>query len=204
GRWWDAAASKWVSGPIGNPAHVTSTGPGAKSSGWTFSYPVPPGGGTYTVTANTASTSGQSDITGGHTRFSVLATKTGASLAVASKFAAPGSAVRVTGAGFGASEKVAISLGGSTLTTATTTSAGAITGARVVIPSKAAFGLDSFRARGQTSGKTATAAISIANSWGQIGYGPGHTGFEPNDSTLFNLVHIGPNLFLDPAWQYQS
>lgn len=204
GQWWDAAASTWVSGPIGNPAHLASSGPGVTSGNWTFSYPVPPEGGTYTVTANTASTAGQSDIKGGHTRFSVLATTTGPSLASASRFAAPGASVRVSGAGFGPSEKVTISLAGTALTTVTTSASGAISGTKVVIPTKAAFGLTAFTAKGQTSGKTATAAITIANAWNQTGYGPAHTGFEPNDSTLFDLVHIGPDLFLDPAWQYQS
>jgi outer membrane protein assembly factor BamB len=203
GPWWDAAAKKWVSGSFANPATVASTGTGVTSSNWTFSYPVPSAGGTYTVTANTASTTGGSDIKGGNVRFSVLATTSGAHLSSGSRFAPPGATVRLTGGGFGKSEKIAISLAGKSLTTVTSGAKGAVS-SKVVIPGKAQFGLTSLTAKGKTSGKSATAAISVANSWDQEGDNAGHTGFEPNDSSLFNLVHIGPNLFLDPAWQYQS
>jgi outer membrane protein assembly factor BamB len=150
------------------------------------------------------SASGQADITGARVRFSVLATTTGPHLATASRFAAPGTAVRVSGGGFGPSEKVTISLLGTTLATTTADTGGNIAGTSVVIPGKAPFGLSSLTATGATSGRSATAAITIANSWDQAGYGPSHTGYEPNDSTLFSLVHIGPDLFLDPAWQYQT
>lgn len=202
GSWWDAATRKWTSGPVGNPAKVASQG--ATSSTWSFSYPVPPGGGTYAVTATAVSATGQADVKGGHARFSVLATTTGPHLAASSRFVPPGGAIRVSGGGFGTSEKVSISLQGTTVATATTTSTGALPRTRVVIPRKAAFGLSSLLATGQTSGKSATAAITVANRWDEAGYGAAHTGFEPNDSTLMDLVHIGPNLFLDPSWQYQS
>lgn len=203
GPWWDAAAKKWVSGPFANPATVASTGAGVTSSTWSFSYQVPPAGGTYAVTANTVSTGGQADVKGGNVRFSVLATTSGPHLSSGSRFAAPGGTVRVTGGGFGKSEKVAISLAGQTLATVTSSAKGAVS-AKIVIPGKAQFGLTSLTAKGKSSGKSATAAISVANGWDQVGYSPGHSGFEPNDPSLFNLVHIGPNLFLDPAWQYQS
>ncbi len=201
GSWWDAAGNRWVSGPVGNPATLAS---GGTATNWSFSYPVPPAGGTYAVTAYAVSVTGQAGIKGAQSHFSVDATTTGAHLATASSFVAPGGTVAVTGGGFGKSEKVTISLLGATLATTRTTTSGDIRSTRVVIPSETPFGLSSLTARGDTSGKVATAAISIANAWDQAGYDPAHTGYEPNDSTLFDLVHIGPNLFLDPAWQYQT
>lgn len=201
GAWWNARTKSWSSGPVANPAHVTR--PGAPSSSWSFSYPVPSAGGTYTVTATTVSTAGQSDIKGGNVRFSVLATTSAPHLASLSRFAPPGATIRVTGGGFGRSEKVTISLLGSPLATTTTTARGNLS-TKVVIPRRATFGLSSLTARGKNSGKSAAAAISIGNNWDEMGYGAAHNAFEPNDSRLFNLVHIGPDLFLDPAWQYQS
>ena len=44
--------------------------------------------------------------------------------------------------------------------------------------------------------------VTIANNWDEQGYGPARTGFEPNDDTLYNLVHPGKNIFVDLAWSY--
>ncbi len=201
GAWWDAKTKAWSSGPVANPAQLAS--PGATSSSWSLTYPVPRVGGTYTVTATAVSATGQSDIKGGNVRFSVLATTSGPHLASLSRFAPPGATVRLTGGGFGRSEKVTISLLGSALATTAATANGDVS-AKVVIPKRTAFGLTSLTAEGKTTKRSAAAAISIGNNWDQAGYGAAHNAFEPNDSTLFNLVHIGPDLFLDPAWQYQS
>jgi eukaryotic-like serine/threonine-protein kinase len=112
--------------------------------------------------------------------------------------------VQVTGSGFGRSEKVSIGLPGKVLATGTATRAGNLRTTPVALPPNAPFGQTSLTATGQASGKTATAAITIANNWEQLGYGPGHAGHAPNDPTLLNLVHPGGNIFLNPAWMYQS
>jgi outer membrane protein assembly factor BamB len=57
---------------------------------------------------------------------------------------------------------------------------------------------------GETSGRTASTVIDVSNPWPQLGNGPTHVGFEPNDSSFYNLAHPGAEIFLDPAWQYQS
>jgi outer membrane protein assembly factor BamB len=203
GPWWDASSGAWISGPIGNSATLAS--PGVDSSTWSFSYPVPPGGGTYQVTAYTVSAAGQSDITGAHSGFAVLATTTGPHLKVFPGFAGPGSKVTVSGGGFGKSDQVTIALQGTTLATVTTTSTGALpAGTKVTIPLGATFGQTSLTATTAASGKSAAAAIVITNSWSQLGYGPGHAGLEPNDTTLNQLVSPGGDIFLDPAWQFQT
>ncbi len=199
GPWWDAPAHRWVSGPVGNAATVAS--PGATSS-WRFAYPVPGAGGTYQVTAYGVSATGQSGIATASVRFAVRATTSGPRIAARPGFVAPGGTLRVSGAGFAGSERVAIMLAGKTLATATASSGRIST--RVTIPKGAPFGQTSLTAKGSESGRTASTAITITNNWDQVGFGHGHRSFEPNDLILRNLVHPGQNIFLDPAWRYQS
>ena len=202
GNWWDAATGSWSSGPVGNTATLAS--PGASSTAWTLSYAVPAAGGTYQITADASSSSGQSDEKGAHVSVSVLSSTSGPRLHASPAFVAPGSTVTVLGGGFRKSEQVIISLLGQTLATATASQTGALPRTKVKIAVATPFGQTSLTAVGQSSGRSATAAIVVTNNWDQIGYGPNHNGFEPNDNTLFNLVHPGGNIFLDPAWMYQS
>jgi len=201
GPWWDARSRSWVSGPIGNRADVAARG--ATSSRWTFPYRVPPTGGTYEVTAYAVASSGQSDVAGAYTGFAVRATATAPYLTATPAFVAPGSGLSVTGGGFAHSEPITVSLLGTTLASTTTTAAGRIPITRVVIPSTTVFGQTSLTARGRTSGKTATAAVTIANSWDELGDVASHTGFEPNDPTFYNSIGPGEDVFLEPAWRYQ-
>jgi len=46
--------------------------------------------------------------------------------------------------------------------------------------------------------------IVIANSWDQLSYGPGHSGFEPNDPALHNVIFPGNNYWLKVAWRYDA
>jgi outer membrane protein assembly factor BamB len=154
------------------------------------------------VTAYAVSSSGQSDIKGAHSGFAVLATTTGSYLATTQPFVAPGSEVIVSGSGFADSKPITISLLGTTVATTTTTATGRIPRTKVVIPMSAVFGQTSLKATGKRS-RTATAAITIANNWDEVGYGPSHTGFEPADNTFYNHITPGDDIFLDTAWRYQ-
>lgn len=202
GPWWDAATRQWSSGPVGNPASLGS--PGATSSNWAFTYPVAAAGGTYKVTAYTLSTAGQSDITAPQVGFSVTASSTSPHITAAPVFAAPGGTLTVTGGGFHASESVAISLSGTTLKTATATSTGSLPATTISIPTTAPFGQATLAATGKSSGATATAAITVANNWAQLGYSATHPNFEPNDFTFYNTITPGGNVFAYLAWLYQS
>jgi outer membrane protein assembly factor BamB len=202
GPWWDAATDSWSAGPVANEATVAT--PDAGSSSWSLAFPVSAAGGTYGVTANTVSESGQSDISGGHDGFAVLFKTNGAHIKATPSFIAPGSKITVTGSGFKHSEPVTVSLLGKTLATTTSTVKGDIAAIKVKIPSNSVFGQTSLTATGGTSGRTANAVITISNNWDQLGYNPAHTDLEPNDSVLFNLVHPGANIFTDLAWHYQS
>jgi outer membrane protein assembly factor BamB len=202
GQWWDAATSRWVSGPVSNPATVAS--PGSTSSNWAFSYPVPAAGGTYRVTATSVSTKGQSSVPPAQSSFAVLPSTTNPQIKASSRFVPPGGKTTVSGSGFGDSETVAITLQGTTLATATTTATGGLPATAVTVPTSRPFGLTSLTVTGQSSGKTATAAITVANKWAQAGYDPGHTGYEPNDPNLYRSVGAGSGTFMNLSWAYQA
>ena len=203
GPWWDAATGKWVSGPIGNPAALAT--PNGLSTNWSFAYPVPTAGGTYQVIAYAVSSGGQSDISSSTSSFAVGPTTTSPYLTVSpSSYVPPAGTVDVSGSGFGSTEAVTISLLGTVLATTTSSASGAITNVPVKIPLDTAFGQMSLMATGQTSGAVATTAIVVANNWVQLGYQASHTGYEPNDSVLFNNISPGDGIFLDLAWLYQS
>jgi outer membrane protein assembly factor BamB len=202
GPWWNASTGSWSTGPVNNPA--TLTNPNASSTSWAFSYPVPGSGATYTVTAYAVSGSGQSGVGPAQSSFAVLATTVGPRIKASPAYVVPGASATVTGAGFSPSETITFSLAGTTLGTTTTNSNGNILSTSVKIPSKSAFGQTTLLATGATSGKSASAAITIANNWHQLGYNADHTSYEPNDPILFDLVHPGGNIFVDLAWNYQS
>lgn len=202
GQWWNGATGRWTPGPMASPARLTRTG--ATVTGWSFTYPIPPSGGTYQVIAYAESTKGPSDVKGAYSSFAVRATTTGPHLVAQSAFVAPGASVTVSGGGFAPSERVVISLLGKTLATATTTIRGGIRNTRVAIPPATAFGQTSLAVRGERSGRTAIAPITVANNWTQVGYNSDHTNYEPNDSTFYNHITPGANIFLDLAWLYQT
>lgn len=202
GLWWDAATSSWSSGPVSNLATLTS--PGATATTWSFSYPIPPGGGTYQVTADGESTTGQADGKAAVSSFAVAAATKGAHVKTNLTYVPPGSSVLLSGGGYTPGETVTVSLLGTTLLTETASSKGVLGSRKVLIPSKSPFGQTSLLATGATSGRSASVAITITNNWAQFGYSQAHSDFEPNDASLYNLVHPGGNIFLDPSWQYQA
>ncbi len=201
GPWWDAATSTWSPGPVDNPANVAT--PGATSSSWTFDYPVPSAGGSYRVIAYTVSTAGQSDIRGAQVSFAVGYSTTGPYLLATPAYIAPGGSVSVSGGGFDGSEKVEITMTGVNLTATTASAGGTIAVPAVTIPATTAFGLTSLEATGQTSGVSATVAVTIGNSWDEVGYDSAHTGFEPNDPILNDHVQLGSGAkWLNLAWHF--
>ena len=202
GPWWDAATQTWSPGPVGSAATLASAG--QSSTSWTFSYPVPPAGGTYQAIAYATSSGGQSDVSGATTSFAVQPTTKGPYIQASPSLVPPGETVNVRGGGFASGEAVTISLAGTVLATATAAADGALVATGVRIPATAPFGQSVLTATGQVSGREVTAPIIVANNWTQLGYGPARQGFEPNDSALSHLVNPGGNVFLYPAWEYQA
>jgi len=202
GPWWDAATRTWSPGPVDNHARLGT--PGGTSTSWNFSFPAARSGGAYEVFAYAVSSSGQSDLSGAESSFAVAFSTSGPHLETSTRFVAPGGSVNLSGGGFGASEKVQLSIFGTAVSTVTSTANGTVRSTRVSIPSGTTFGLTTFTALGQTSGWTSTAAVTVANSWSQFGNGPGHFGLEPNDPTLNNVIFPGANQWVLPAWHFDA
>ncbi len=200
GTWWDGPTQSWVAGPYVNWATLASSG--SKTSSWSFAFPPARGGGDYVVTTYGVSSSGQSGIHSDVVGFGVLYSTSGPHIQASQKFVPPGDSVVVNGAGFNRSEKVKITLTGTLLATVTASSTGDLKATSVKIPSKAAFGDTSLTATGMTSGKSASTPIIVSNNWDQLGFNPGHTGYEPNDPTLNFLIHPGGNYWVNLAWLF--
>lgn len=199
GKWWDAATGTWVTGPMSNLATVAS--PGGTSSTWTLSYPVPASGGTYQAIAYTVSAKGQSSAPV-ESQFTVKPTAGSPQITVGSRFVPPGGNTTVSGSGFGDSESVAITLAGTKIGTATTSSSGALPSTQVTIPTSATFGLTSLTVAGQGAGDTATTGVTVANKWTTIGYDAIHGGYEPYDENIFHSIAAGAGTYMNLSWAY--
>jgi outer membrane protein assembly factor BamB len=202
GPWWDASTGTWSSGPVDNLAALVS--PGATSTAWSLPFPVPRSGGTYEVTAYAVSTSGQSGASPSSVEFSVNYSTSGPYLHVSTTYIAPGSDFTVTGGGFGASENVRLQIYGKTVKTVKTKSSGVLPSTEIVLSATAAFGQTSVTAHGETSGKSTSAPIVVANNWSQLGDGPGHVGFEANDPVLNLLIFPGGDQWVTLAWHFDA
>jgi outer membrane protein assembly factor BamB len=202
GPWWDSTTQSWSPGPFDNPATLGS--PGAGSSSWSLSFPIPPAGGTYDVIANAQSISGQSDLSGAAVDFAVNYSTSGPYLRASSEYVAPGGSLTVSGGGFAPLSKVRINLSGKTLAKNTTDINGFLPPTTVGIPNSTTFGPTTLTAAGPSPGPSTSTSITIANSWDQLGYSPGHSGFEPNDPTLHKVILPGNNYWLKVAWRFTA
>lgn len=202
GMWWDAATSAWSATPVSEPASLTS--PGATSTGWSVSFPVPPSGNAYRVDAYTVSVDGPSARPAADDDFFVSPAASEPTLSVSAGFAPPAGTVSVSGSGFGPGETVNIGLLGTVLGHATAGSGGSLPATQVTLPATAGFGPTALVATGATSGASAAAGIDVTNSWAQLGGGPGRTGFEPNDPVVTAAISPGQDIVLDPAWHFPA
>jgi outer membrane protein assembly factor BamB len=200
GPWWDAATGTWAAGIVQNPALLAA--PGATATAWTFAVPVPGAGGAYRLTADASSIAGQADLHAPQVGFTVAFTTVGPHLEVNAPYVAPGGNLTVTGGGFGGSTKVTVTLAGKTVAKVTTLANGTLPATRVGIASSAPFGLTAFTANAKKGNLSATASFTIANSWSQLGDGPGHVGSEPNDAVLNDLIYPGDDQWAVLAWQF--
>jgi eukaryotic-like serine/threonine-protein kinase len=202
GPWWDASTSSWVPGP--DSAGATLATPGATSSAWTFSLPVPSAGGTYSAYAYAVSIDGSSDLKGAVVQFSVVASVLGPHLRASPSDLVPGSDVTLTGGGFLAGERIVLTMGSSTLGSATASSTGSLRATKVKVPSNTPFGPSSVTATGSTSGKAASATVRIGNNWDEVGGNVAQENFESNDPTLMNHVYLGANDWMVLAWHFYA
>jgi outer membrane protein assembly factor BamB len=202
GPWWDGATGTWSPGAVDTPAQLAS--PGATSTSWTLSYPVPRAGATYAITAYGRSVSGQSGLTPSSVQFAVNYSTVGPYVAVSSPDVAPGGSFTVSGGGFADKEKVEIRVYGSTIATIRTDSKGLLPSTSVKLPKDAAFGETSVTATGRTSHRSASVAIVVTNNWAQFGDNAARTGYEPNDLLPNSYIFPGDGQWIDVAWHFDD
>src|SRR5215469_11739314 len=108
GMWWDPGTSSWSTTPVTERAILAA--PGATSTGWSVSFPVPPSGNAYWVDAYAVSVTGPATVPAADDEFFVSPKPNGPTLSLSQAFAAPGGSVSVSGTRFGPGEKITVSL----------------------------------------------------------------------------------------------
>ena len=201
GPWWNAATRAWQSGPAWNRASLSGTG---SQRNWTLGVPAAGQGAVLTFTARAVGGDGLVDTALVHTTVTVQPAASGPRLRLSVVQAAPGSAIFASGSGFRSGEKVALSLPGHVLATATAGSGGGFARTRVAVPASYDFGLSAITAAGAASGRLATAPLYVTGPWPEAGHDPGRTSDEPNDRVLSEEVTPGKQYRMQPYWVYSA
>ncbi len=95
----------------------------------------------------------------------------------------PTTKVTVNGAGFGASETVAVDFGTTQVATATTAPTGTFS-TRFRVPKSALPGNHSVKAIGEASGRSAMRNFLIRADWPKFRFGPANTGYNPYENVI--------------------
>ncbi len=201
GPWWNARKHAWQQGPTYNRA---SLGPAGSTRTWSFGVHAPSQGGVLSFTARAVGADGLVERRLVQRTVTVRPVATGPRLALSAGQASPGGSVRVTGHGFGSGEKVTLSLPGAVLATATTRADGSFGPRSVTVPIGYAYGLTALIAKGQRSGRSATAPLDVTGPWSQLGYNPQRTADQPFDRVLSEEVTPGKQFRMMPYWVYSA
>ncbi len=212
GPWWSATKKAWTSGPFNNQAKLTAKG--ATTTGWSLVVPIAARGGLIEVRASAvnsghiADTSAdQSQAVPSRADFTVSPSTTAPTLALGVTRAAPASQITLTGGGFAAGESVSVTLPTSPVTTLATiaaSSTGSLPATPATVPTGLDFGPIDVIATGQTSGRSASAPLTISNNWDQYGATSAKTSFEVNDSALNNNVAASGRFYLNQAYNFPT
>jgi len=212
GTWWSATKQAWQAGPFNNPATLTS--PGATTTNWTLTVPMPTRGTVVVVRAAATNTGNISDTSSDASKgtparidFTVAPSATSPTLSVGAARAAPGAQAMVTGGGYQAGENVVITLPTTPITNLGTVVAGPtglLASTPITVPIGLNFGPISVTATGQTSGRTGSAPVIISNNWDQLSNVPAKTNFELNDAALNNSVAASGRYFLNLAYNFPT
>ncbi len=124
-------------------------------TGLPFAVPNPVAAGKHTVTLRGVAT--------GRTVSTTFTVNSTPGITLAPTSGGPGTAVDVTGSGFGASEPITVSFDGTQVASSGTTSAGTLTGLAFSVPNPAAAGAHSVVVRGTTSGLTQSATFTVTS-----------------------------------------
>ena len=201
GLWYDAATDAYNSAPVRNAA--TLANPGATSTAWSMALPAPAGGGTFSVFANSVSTTHVVDR-GTIAGFTILPSKGEPNVWLSRAFVPPGSSFSASSTAFTPGERVTFSFFGKVVATATASSNGHVPKTTVSVPTSATFGPTSLTLTGESSGKTTSATLTITNAWNQAAHDALHSGNEANDPVIKASTSVGNGTVLEQSWYYQA
>ena len=201
GQWWNAAKSAWQPGPAYNKAKLTTSG---GTTNWSFGAPAPPQGGVLSFTARAVGSDQLVSSKLVSTTVTVKPVASGPRITVSVGRAAPNSTLAVSGKGFGAGEKVALSLPGVRLSVVTAGTKGGFARKSVQVPSTFDFGPTEVTAKGLRSGRIAAAPVYITGAWAQFGHDAQRTSNEPFDVVLAEEETPGKQYRMMPNWVYSA
>jgi outer membrane protein assembly factor BamB len=183
GTWWNAQTHSWSSTP--QQALATLGNPGAASTGWTYSFPVPVEGGYFTFFVEAVDDQGQGDLQQSHAAAFVGPRPGQPIVTVSPTQAPPAGQVTLSGSGFSANEKVSVRYMNTPLPTVHADASGDLSGT-LTVPASVLPGLGALTFRGLTSGLSTSTALTISTPWPQFRFSAAHTGFEPNENVFNN------------------
>jgi len=201
GQWWNGARKAWQQGPVYNKATLSTSG---GSTHWSFGALAPRQGGVLSFTARAAGSDHLVSSRLAATTVTVKSVASGPRITLSVQRAAPGSTFTVSGNGFGAGEKVALSLPGDPLSVVTAGSKGGFAKRAVTVASSFTFGPTEVTARGQHSGRLAATPVYVTGPWAEFGHDPQHTSDEPFDRVLSEEVTPGKPYRMMPNWVYSA
>lgn len=112
------------------------------------------------------------------------AAKVHARVTLAGQAGPPGSTVKISGAGFGAAEKVVISFDGHRRTAARANGAGRFGPVAVTVPAAALPGTHVISALGRRTGRSGRARFTVRTNWAQFRTGTQHLGDNRRENVL--------------------
>lgn len=200
GSWYNASTNSWQPAPFRNAATLAS--PGASTSNWSFQLRIPASGNTYEVFVNAGNASG---IFGSAatSSFTVAPSLSAPTIHTSSFDVAPGASITATGNAFEPGETASFTLFGKVVGTATVGTTGNVPQTTIQVPTNVPFGPTSLTVTGNTTKKSATTEIYVANAWTQFGYGASRTGMEPFDFVINHTEFAGPSV-LSVDWNYST
>ena len=212
GTWWSAANGTWEPGPFNSPATLAS--PGATSTTWSLTVPLPARGTIIEVWSSAVDTHGIADIrsdgntpVASHVTFTVQASATAPTLQASTPRVAPGAELTVTGGGYQPGEHVVVDLVTSPATQVAdvvATAQGTIPATPATIPATAHFGPTGLTAQGLTSGSTGGTSVIVSNNWSQYGDTASRTGTENNDNDIITNVAVDGRYFFDLLYNFPA
>ncbi len=201
GQWWNAAKKTWQSGPVFNKARLTTSG---GTTHWSSGAPAPRQGGVLSFTARAVGADHLVSSRLAATTVTVKPVASGPRITLSVLRAAPGSTFTVSGKGFGAGEKVALSLPGDRLSVVTAGSKGGFAKAAVTVPPSFAYGPTEVTAKGLRSGRVAATPVYITGPWAEFGHDAQRTSDQPFDHVLSEEVTPGKPYRMMPYWVYSA